>query len=74
MTVTANLFDPPLRGEVDRTITSTQRGRVRAMGSYWYAECYGWDYRRTLHPGQPVMVIAQRGNTLLVMPILETHP
>jgi membrane protein implicated in regulation of membrane protease activity len=66
------LFNPPLRGKVEETITPNQPGRVQAMGSYWYAQCYGWNYRQTLYPGQVVMVIAQQGRVLLVMPIAES--
>lgn len=66
---TVKLIDPPLVGRIEKLISPTRRGRVSALGSYWYAECYGLDCKRVLEAGQDVLVVCQRGNTLLVIPM-----
>jgi membrane protein implicated in regulation of membrane protease activity len=53
-------------GQVERTISSDRRGRVKWAGSFWPAELYHSDCRVTLLPAQMVNVVARRGITLLV--------
>lgn len=60
----------PKRGIVEMAIAPNQRGRVKAMGSYWPAELYQPSEQTHLFPEQPVLVVAIRDITLLVIPLL----
>lgn len=57
------------QGTVVKAIAPNQRGRVKAMGSFWPAEFYHPDSKATLLPGQLVLAIAIKGITLLVVPV-----
>lgn len=66
---TVEMLPEPKRGTVEKAIAPNQRGRVKAMGSYWPAKFYRADSLDQLLPGQSVLVVAREGITLLVMPL-----
>lgn len=61
----------PKQGTVVQAIAPNQRGRVQAMGSYWPAELYLRDRPVHLLPEQPIVVVAMRNITLLVIPVSQ---
>jgi hypothetical protein len=68
---TIEWFDYAELGEVEQTITSHQRGRVRFMATYWFARFYQPCGQTEVLPGTGVRVIGRQGLTLLVMPVDE---
>ncbi|MGA9378200.1 MAG: NfeD family protein [Phormidium sp.] len=63
------MFTEPKRGTVTQTITPHQRGRVKAMGSYWPAEFYQANRQEHLLPDAPILIVGIRDITLLVIPV-----
>jgi hypothetical protein len=66
---TIEFFIYPGIGEVEQTITLHQRGRVKFMATYWFAQFYPPNNPRLALPGTPVRVIGREGLTLLVVSI-----
>lgn len=64
------MFSQPAEGIVDRLITHNQIGRVKYRGTYWSAQLYQPEYRTCILAGEPVTIIAIRGITLLVAPVI----
>lgn len=64
---TIELFAQAELGEVEQTITTQKRGRVRFMATYWFARFYQPNGQRSVLPGTPVKVIGIEGITLLVV-------
>lgn len=62
------MLPEPKRGTVEKPITPGSRGRVKAMGSYWFAELYQPEKEIYLLPGEPILVIGIKNITLLVIP------
>jgi hypothetical protein len=67
---TIELFAQVGVGEVEQTITSSHRGRVRFAGSYWFARFYHSSHPEVL-PGTVVRVVGRQGQTLLVVAMGE---
>lgn len=61
------MFPNPLLGKVTMTIAPNRRGRVECGATTWSAEFYRSGYTSSILPGESVMVLARRGNTLLIM-------
>jgi membrane protein implicated in regulation of membrane protease activity len=61
------LFPEVGYGIVEKTITSTQVGRVRFQGSTWKARLYSPDASPLMY-GDSVKILGRQGITLLVMP------
>ncbi|MGB3514984.1 MAG: NfeD family protein [Elainellaceae cyanobacterium] len=60
------LFTHPGRGTVVETITTSQRGRVRYLSSYWPARLHQETPFTQLTPEQTVVVLGREGMTLLI--------
>lgn len=56
-------------GEVEQTITTHQRGRVRFMATSWFARFYQPNGQTEVLPGTTVRVVGRQGLTLLVKPV-----
>jgi membrane protein implicated in regulation of membrane protease activity len=63
------MFTEPKQGTVTQTIAPYQRGRVKAMGSYWPAEFYQANEQKHLPPDAPILIVGIRDITLLVIPV-----
>jgi len=63
------MFAEPKQGTVTQTIAPYQRGRVKAMGSYWPAEFYQANEQKHLPPDAPILIVGIRDITLLVIPV-----
>lgn len=55
-------------GQVEKTITALQPGRVKYQATYWPAELDGSLTGIILHPGDWVEVVSRRGIVLIVRP------
>jgi membrane protein implicated in regulation of membrane protease activity len=64
---TTQWFVEVAQGQVDRTITATQTGRIRFRGSFWKAELVSRK-GRAIAPGEVVKVVGRQGIRLLVVP------
>ncbi|MEB3359511.1 MAG: NfeD family protein [Synechococcales bacterium] len=53
-------------GQVERTITLVQPGRVRFQGTYWPARFQSAGGQRIANPGDWVQIVGRQGITLLV--------
>ncbi len=62
------MFAETVEGIVDEDISSSRRGRVKCLGSYWPAQMYEVYGEMTLVPEQKVSVVGRVGITLLVVP------
>lgn len=62
------MLPEPKWGTVENAIASGTRGRVKAMGSYWFAELYQSNGEVQLLPGEPILVVGIKNITLLVIP------
>ncbi len=62
------MFAETVEGIVDEDISSSRRGRVKCLGSYWPAQIYDVDGEVSLVPEQKVSVIGRVGIILLVIP------
>ncbi|MFB2891620.1 NfeD family protein [Aerosakkonemataceae cyanobacterium BLCC-F50] len=62
-------FPEPLEAMVEQTIAHNRSGRVKFLGTYWPARFYEVDCQATVFPNQPVIVVAIKGITLLVLPV-----
>lgn len=65
---TIEFFPHSVMGEVEQTITLHQRGRVKSMGTTWFARLYVSDSSVMILPDSTVKVIGREGLTLLVVP------
>ncbi|MCU0571092.1 MAG: NfeD family protein [Oculatellaceae cyanobacterium Prado106] len=64
---TTEWFTEIAPGRVERTISTTQTGRIRYQGSFWKAELAAAGCR-AIAPGEVVEVVGRRGIRLLVVP------
>lgn len=64
--VTTELFARPALGEVMKTISLDQRGRVKFEATYWFARFYSSHSQDRAEPGTLVSVIGREGLTLLI--------
>jgi len=62
------LFSKAEAGKVEKTITSSESGRVKFQGSYWPAQFYYPDSHLTANPDEVVTIVGRQGITLLVVP------
>jgi membrane protein implicated in regulation of membrane protease activity len=62
------LFPKAERGVIETSVSCDTRGRVKARATSWFAEFYSLDCQMTVPAGNPVRIVARRGNTLLVLP------
>ncbi|MGF1497230.1 MAG: NfeD family protein [Elainellaceae cyanobacterium] len=56
----------PAAGQVERTITLVQPGRVRFQGTYWPARLQSSYGQVIANPGEWVRIVGRQGITLLV--------
>jgi hypothetical protein len=71
---TVEIFPQASPGEIDIPISTTQPGRVKALGSFWFAEFYNPHCYTDLTAGTPVKVVGRKGIALLVVPEDYTLP
>jgi hypothetical protein len=64
---TITLFSKPEAGKVEKTITSSESGRVKFQGSYWPAQFYYPDSHLSANPDDVVTIVGRQGITLLVV-------
>lgn len=62
------LFFKVEAGKVEKTITSSQSGRVKFQGSYWPAQFYYPGSHLSANPDDAVTIVGRQGITLLVVP------
>lgn len=63
---TTEMFDRPALGQVIKTISPDQRGRIKFEATYWFARFHDPDIKTNALPGTLVSVIGREGLTLLV--------
>ncbi|MDJ0703799.1 MAG: NfeD family protein [Leptolyngbyaceae cyanobacterium MO_188.B28] len=61
------MFPSPVKGTVEKTILGNQLGRIKCLGSFWFAKLYQANDINNIPVGKTVDVIGRVGNTLLVM-------
>jgi hypothetical protein len=66
---TVEFFPQTKPGEVEQIITSGRQGRVKFMGTSWFAQFYQSNGKELALPGTFVKVIGRQGLTLLVVSI-----
>ncbi|NJL40854.1 MAG: hypothetical protein HC840_27475 [Leptolyngbyaceae cyanobacterium RM2_2_4] len=62
------LFSKPETGKVEKTITSSESGRVKFQGSYWPAQFYYPSSHLSVNPDEVVTIVGRQGITLLIVP------
>lgn len=62
------LFGKPGDGQVEKTISTDQLGRVKWKGTSWPARFYQNEGQANIFPGNPVKVIGRQSIILLVVP------
>ena len=60
------------QGIVTKTISSTCRGRVKYMASYWMAQLQTDGMGAIIEPGEIVEILGRMGNTLLVKSVQDS--
>ncbi|WP_204103617.1 MULTISPECIES: NfeD family protein [Spirulina sp. CCY15215] len=60
------LFKQPQQGMIERDVTPQCQGRVRALGSHWFAMLDASAASQCLEAGDTVMVTGRQGIVLLV--------
>lgn len=63
-----HLFSQPVKGKVEKSITSNTKGWIKFQGSYWSAKLYNSSQIGTISSGQLVKIVGREGITLLVIP------
>ena len=56
---------------VEEAITKHKRGRVKFMGTHWFARFFNASYEGEAPPGTLVKVVGRDGLTLLLSPVDE---
>lgn len=64
-------FETPAMGLITRPVQGEIPGRIRYGGTTWFAQPYINGLGLTFGEGEMTLILARKGNTMLIMPMTE---